>query len=312
VWAEDPGLAPVRFDFVWTVSPDPVAPALDRVIPVTGSFAVVDGEAVTLQWAGSVPDLEATSFTWSVDGEPVSHETLLADLTLPEGTHTVTVTASGPGGSSSASGTITVSPRASPALAPRGNPWPMWIGIAGIVVVGLILGGTEIGIYFLVAGIVGAVMDRQAREKLLTHFVRGRIYQVIETEPGIHLSELQRKAGVARGVCAYHLHALEKAGLIKTAREGMYLRFFATKVKIDAEAYTLASDDRAVLEAVEARPGITEVQVAELLGKSSGQVARSVKSLAQSGYLESRPGGGEVQLFARTGRGAPEPSPHGA
>lgn len=315
-----PGTAPVRIliddgaypapyaDFVITILPDPVAPSITRIVPITGSLEVAAGEKVSLQWVGDVPDVEHTAFTWSVDGEPASHASIFSDISLSPGTHAVTVTAVGPGGSSSSSTTITVSPRAATLPATRSNAWMWGVGIVGLVVVGIILGGTEIGIYFLLAGIVGAIIDRGAREKLLTHFVRGRIYQIIDDEPGIHLSELQRKAGVARGVCAYHLHALEKAGLIKTAREGMYLKFFATKVKIDVEAYTLAADDKAVLEAIEAQPGITEQQVAAMLGKSNLHVTRAVRTLSQSGYVELRREGDETQLFARTSRGQPSTS----
>ena len=309
VWVQEPGLPSTRYTFLWTVRADPVPPTIDRISPTTGSLAVDEGDALGLQWVGAVPDLAETDFEWAVDGAVVARTSHLPSLALEPGTHTVTLTATSPGGSSSASASITVTPRAGPALPPQSNPWLVWVAIAGIVVVGLILGGTEVGIYFLLAGLVGAIIDREKREKLLTHFVRGRIYQIIEYEPGVHLSELQRKAGVARGVCAYHLHALEKAGLIKTAREGMYLRFFPTKVKLDAEAYTLAADDRTVLEAIEARPGITEQQVAEMLGRPNGQVARSVRMLTQSGYLEVREESGEPQLFARTQRGQPSGTP---
>lgn len=310
LWAGDPGLPERAFTFTWTVLADPLPPTIQRIFPITGSLALDEGEPLAMQWVGDVPDVARTTFEWAVDGEVVARTPQLEGVVLEPGTHTVTVTATSPGGASSSSASVTVSPRAGPSLPPSSTPWLLYLGLLGLVVVGLILGGTEIGIYLLFAGLLGALIDREAREKLLTHFVRGRIYQIIEYEPGVHLSELQRKAGVARGVCAYHLHALEKAGLVKTMRDGMFLRFYATKVRIDAEAYSLAADDRAILRAIEARPGITEREVAELLGKSSGLVARSVKTLAQSGYVEARREGEAVQLYPRTQRGeGASPSP---
>ncbi len=309
LWVMDPGLPAEAHTIMWTVLADPLPPSILRIVPVGGSLAVAEGEPVALQFVGEVPDAALTTFEWMVDGEVVARTPRLDGVVLDPGAHTVTVTAVAPGGSSSASASVTVTPRAGPVLPARATPWFFWLGIAGLVAVGLVLGGTEIGIYFLVAGLIGAIIDRGNREKLLTHFVRGRIYQIIEYEPGVHLSELQRKAGVARGVCAYHLHALEKAGLIKTAREGMYLRFYATKVKIDAEAYTLAADDRDILAAIERRPGITEAEVAMLLGRPSGQVSRSVRALAQSGYVEARREGEAVSLYPRTQRGLSGPLP---
>jgi predicted transcriptional regulator len=43
---------------------------------------------------------------------------------------------------------------------------------------------------------------------------RKRIYQCIETYPGIHFRELQRKVGIGVGNLDYHLHYLTKQDLI--------------------------------------------------------------------------------------------------
>ncbi|HEY6099837.1 MAG TPA: winged helix-turn-helix transcriptional regulator, partial [Anaeromyxobacter sp.] len=307
VWAGDAGLAPEPFTFTVTVLAKTPPPSLDRLVALTGALEFEEGEPVALAWVGTVPLPEATSFEWRVDGALVAVGPTLEGAVLDPGDHTVTLTATSPQGGSSASASVSVHARPAAALPQRAAPWLLYFSLLGLGAAGLFLGGTEIGLYFLFAGLIGAVIDRGAREKLLTHFVRGRIYQIIEYEPGIHLSELQRKAGVARGVCAYHLHALEKAGLVRAARDGMYLRFTATKVKIDADAYALAADDREVLSAIEARPGITEREVAEMLGKTAHQVERSVRTLAQTGHVEARQEGEALQLFARTQRGAGAP-----
>jgi predicted transcriptional regulator len=307
VWADDAGLSPEPFTFTITAAAAAAPPLIDRLVALTGDFEFEEGEPVALAWEGAIPLPEATSLEWSVDGGLVAIGPTLEGAVLDPGDHTVTLTATSPQGGSSASATVSVHARPAAALPQRATPWLLYFSVLGAGAAGLVLGGTEIGLYFLFAGLIGAIIDRQSREKLLTHFVRGRIYQIIEYEPGIHLSELQRKAGVARGVCAYHLHALEKAGLVRAARDGMYLRFTATKVKIDADAYALAADDREILAAIEARPGITEREVAEILGKTSHQVERSVRTLAQTGHVEARHEGEAVQLFARTQRGLGAP-----
>jgi uncharacterized membrane protein len=108
-------------------------------------------------------------------------------------------------------------------------------------------------------------------------------------------------------VCAYHLHALEKAGLIKTSRDGMYLRFTATKVPVDTETYALTEDERELLHAVQATPGISERELVESLGRSAPSVARTAKKLSQSGYLEAHKAGGETIWYPRS-IGGPTPA----
>ena len=298
VYASDPGMAETPVDLILTVLPQFQEPQLAQLVASTGGHAPTEGIPVTFTWEGAIPDPERTEFVWDVDGRIVSHQPQPLILRLDPGDHRITLTVTSPEGSASASSTLTVNAR--PALPPRGEfPW-LWVGVIGLVVAGLVLGGTEIGVYFVLAALVGALIDREQREKLLTHFVRGRIYQIIQYEPGIHLSELQRKAGAARGVCAYHLHALEKAGLVKTYRDGMFLRFVATKVKIDAATYALADEEKELLSAVEVAPGISEAQLVAQLGKSPAAVARTAKKLAQSGYLAQGVGDKPDGWYPRT------------
>jgi len=301
LWVQDPGLAPVPFALPINILPTFGPPQIERMFLTSGGPEPTDARPFSIDWQGSVPDPDRTTYAWSVDGRAVSSQRVLVGLQLPVGVHIVTLEVSAPQGSTAATMTITVrsAPVPPPPAAGPLAAWP-WILLFSFAALGLVMAGTEVGAYFLVVWLVGALIDRQSREKLLAHFVRGRIYQIIQYEPGVHLSQLQRKAGVARGVCAYHLHSLEKAGLIKTSRDGMYLRFTATKVPVDTDTYALTQDEREFLHAVEARPGITEAELVASLGRSAPAVARTSKKLSQSGYLEARKAGGEVELYPRT------------
>ncbi len=307
LWAEDPGLPPVLVDLTLNVLPTFGPPQIERLFIISGGPDPTDAHPVSIDWQGYVPDPDRTTYLWRVDGRVVSNQRHLVGVPLTVGVHTVNLEVNSPQGGTAAS--MSVSVRAAPLpVPPAPGPlaaWP-WFLLFSFAAVGLVLGGTEIGAYFLVVGIVGALIDRQSREKLLAHFVRGRIYQIIQYEPGIHLSQLQRKAGVARGVCAYHLHALEKAGLIKTSRDGMYLRFTATKVPVDTETYALTEDERELLHAVQETPGISERELVASLGKSAMAVSRTTKKLSQSGYLEAHKAGGETIWYPRTIGPAPE------
>jgi predicted transcriptional regulator len=55
---------------------------------------------------------------------------------------------------------------------------------------------------------------------------RRRIYEQIESVPGIHFRELARRLNIPTGVIEYHLRYLETHELIVSRQEGRYKRFF--------------------------------------------------------------------------------------
>jgi predicted transcriptional regulator len=72
-------------------------------------------------------------------------------------------------------------------------------------------------------------------EKALNLESRRKIYEVIEANPGLHFRELQRKTGIAIGSLQYHLDCLEKNHLIKTFRQGKFLRYYSVKESVVEE-----------------------------------------------------------------------------
>jgi len=55
---------------------------------------------------------------------------------------------------------------------------------------------------------------------------RRRIYGFIESNPGIHLREIQRALDMQPGLLSYHLDYLEKRNLIKSEDDGNRKRYF--------------------------------------------------------------------------------------
>lgn len=176
-----------------------------------------------------------------------------------------------------------------------------------VAVAGAVLGAaafTEFGRYALGALLVSALFPRLRKDTLMTHFVRGRLYQAISKQPGIHFSELRREADVSSGTATHHLHILEKAGYIKSKREGALVRFYTTGQPIKDEEYGLLDEERDVLEEVRANPGLPEEAIATRLDQHPAAVKRSVARLKRLGFLESAPGAGGQPLVARK---PPEP-----
>ena len=66
-------------------------------------------------------------------------------------------------------------------------------------------------------------------EKIPDADLRRRILLIIEEYPGLHLREIQRRAGTSAMLAEYHLNILEKMGLVTSSSRGRYRDFFPVR-----------------------------------------------------------------------------------
>lgn len=59
--------------------------------------------------------------------------------------------------------------------------------------------------------------------------LRRRILLIVEEYPGLHLREVQRRAGTSAMLAEYHLNILEKMGLVTSTARGRYRDFFPVR-----------------------------------------------------------------------------------
>lgn len=65
--------------------------------------------------------------------------------------------------------------------------------------------------------------------------IRKRIYECIRKSPGIHFREVQRRAGIATGSADYHLHFLQRHGMLRTEKSGRFLRYYVADTAYEQE-----------------------------------------------------------------------------
>jgi predicted transcriptional regulator len=122
---------------------------------------------------------------------------------------------------------------------------------------------------------------------------RQRIIDVVAAHPGISFDALRARAGCPGGAAGYHLHILERAGVVQSVKYGRYRRYFpATMPTLEARAIAVAANPStgAVLERVlaEGRP-LSMGEVAASFPQVPRQnVAYHVHRLAEAGLLEVR------------------------
>jgi predicted transcriptional regulator len=65
--------------------------------------------------------------------------------------------------------------------------------------------------------------------------MRRSIRNLVEAYPGLHLREIARQAGTSEALAAYHLEALEQAGLVEGVVAAGFRRFFPLEAPAPAE-----------------------------------------------------------------------------
>lgn len=136
---------------------------------------------------------------------------------------------------------------------------------------------------------------RLTRPKLLDHPEREKLFQTIESVPGIHFHALQRELAWNTGALTYHLRVLERHQLIVSRRDGILRRFYlvgqaprtmpVATAPVTGAQVSLSGLRGNVLQTVRARGSIAQSALAEELGASKQTLNYHVKNLERLGLL---------------------------
>lgn len=122
--------------------------------------------------------------------------------------------------------------------------------------------------------------------------VRQNLFALISKSPGIHFRDIQRRSSMATGTLSYHLDQLVRVGLVKTIRDGEYLRYYAQS--------EMPEEEKRILELVR-RPTVRHMmlslietgessndQLSEALSLCSSTVSWHIKKLVEANVLKTR------------------------
>lgn len=149
------------------------------------------------------------------------------------------------------------------------------------------------------AGVAG--FSRIADDDLLEHPLRGQIFQVIQSNPGIHASGLARQVGVGWGTITHHLEKLEKGHLVATRKINNQKCFFENGGKVSrldmAVAGAVKGDTASDIAGfVLGHPMTSQKDMAAALDISPALVSFHVKKLVNLGVLDKVRHGKETLL----------------
>ncbi len=154
-------------------------------------------------------------------------------------------------------------------------------------------------------GLVGAPMlagfSRIENDDLLEHPLRSQIFQVIQTNPGIHASGLAREVGAGWGTITHHLEKLERGLMVTTRKVNNQKCFFENGGLVsrhDMQVAGAVKGDTAsdIAGFVASHPMTSQKGMAESLNLSPALISFHVKKLVNLGVLDKVRHGKETLL----------------
>jgi predicted transcriptional regulator len=176
------------------------------------------------------------------------------------------------------------------------------VGLTTLVVVGAlgaVIGGSEVGKYRFLLLFFIPLYTKLHKDKILDHFTRGRVYEFIRNNPGVHYSQIKRELDLNNGNLTYHLHTLEREALIKSKSAGRFKVFYITGVKIPKDMEPqISSVRKQIIDIIQEQPGITQKELSiKFNDKSSRTIGYHVKNMAREGILKLEKDGRENRCY---------------
>jgi predicted transcriptional regulator/chitodextrinase len=177
--------------------------------------------------------------------------------------------------------------------------WGMFsaaIAGAGILLILTLIFGTDNGRYRFYSFLL-PLYTKLKKEEILDDFTRGKIYGYILANPGDSYNSIKKALKLSDGSFYHHIHILEKEGIIKSARDGTYRRFYPSGMRIPSNKGSLKSSQLLIIQKIQEHPGISQKDIAALLGVSSPTINYHIKELIKLGIIRAERAGMRLRYF---------------
>jgi predicted transcriptional regulator len=177
---------------------------------------------------------------------------------------------------------------------------------------GAAISGVETSKYKLLSLLIVPLYVKRKHNKVLENFVRGQIYGYIQAYPGTHYNFIKRALKLNNGTLAYHLNVLEHDELVISKTDGFHRRFYPKEARIpqlknngngskvmEFTHVQLNNTQDKIISTILEHPGLTQKEIAKLLGKSTQVVNYNINNMAQLGLVKLNRDGNKTKCFAK-------------
>ncbi len=182
-------------------------------------------------------------------------------------------------------------------------PLGIVVGGAGIitilVVIAVFLFWNENALFGLLLLLV-PLYTKLKREKVLDHFVRGKIYGYILANPGEHYNAIREALDLTNGSLAHHLRTLEREGFIKSKKFGVFRRFYPMKMKIPDDSLMVNEIQKTIMAIIKKHPGISQKEIAADINLTPPTVNYHIGILSRLGLIQVTRSGRRTECYLET------------
>lgn len=167
------------------------------------------------------------------------------------------------------------------------------ISLSIFVLFGFII---ETGKYKMLTVFVVPLYVKRKLDKVLDNFIRGEVYGFIRANPGTYFNHIKLELELNNGTLAYHLSVLERDNLIISRADGKYRRFYPRNTNIpkveeggDGMIHTfvqLNSTQDEIINRIKQNPGVSQKDLARMLGRSTQVVNYNINAMARLGLIK--------------------------
>jgi len=137
---------------------------------------------------------------------------------------------------------------------------------------------------------------RLSKKDISEQYARGEILGYIKQNPGESYNNIKRDLGMPNGTLAYHLSVLEKGGYIKSAKDGMYRRYYPRKMRVNPYGRITRVQEEILLR-IEETPGISQKDLSALVGLSTATINYHIRKLSEKGIIKVKKKGIFVHYY---------------
>jgi len=137
------------------------------------------------------------------------------------------------------------------------------------------------------------------RKNVLEHETRGLIRGYIIANPGDHFNSIKKALELNNGTLAYHLHVLEREGMIKSQRWGKFTRFYPSGMKVPENGSRYSEIQKLIINKIKETPGISQKDIAKIIGVTKPTINYHISKLIEGGRIEGRRLGIQIRYFLK-------------